>query len=109
MSALFWQSMTGIDGQVVVPAVGVVVGTINRWSLTRSEESTPGNPGVLTLRAFFSYVQPSLMEDDEITKHVIITIRKDKHFRVCGERMAFDGATLVMENCRLCPPEESLS
>lgn len=105
MSALFWQSMTGNDGQVTVPSVGAVIGTISQWSLRRSEESSPGNPGLLTLRASFSYVNPVLMNEPDLTKHVLITVRRDKHYRVCGGRMAFDGATLVIEGASLCPPE----
>jgi hypothetical protein len=97
--------MTGTDGKVVVPSVGAVIGTINQWSLRRSEESSPGNPGLLTLRASFSYVNPALMNEPDITKHVLITVRRDKHYRVCGDRMAFDGTSLVMEDCKLCPPE----
>lgn len=106
MSALFWQSMSGVEGKVVVPAVGAVVGTINRWTLSRPEESSPGNPGLLTLKAFFSYVNPLLMNDDGITKDVLINIRKDKRYRVCGGRTAFDGTVLTIEGASLCQPEE---
>lgn len=109
MSALFWQSMTGSDGSVTVPSVGAVVGTISRWSLKRPEESSPGEPGLLTLRAEFSYVNRQLMGEDSIKKAVEITIRRGKNYRVCGERMAFDGATLVMEGCRLVEPGSDCS
>lgn len=105
MSALFWKNMSGTEGRVEVPAVGAVIGTMSRWSLTRPEESDPGNPGLLTLRAYFSYVNPALLNEPDLTKHVLITVRRGKHYRVCGERMAFDGTALVMEDCRLCPPE----
>lgn len=105
MSALFWRTMTGTEGKVTIPSVGAVIGTISKWSLVRPEESSPENPGKLTLRASFSYVNPTLMNEEALTKHVVITIRRDKHYRVCGDRMAFDGAALVMEGCELCPPE----
>jgi len=105
MSALFWQSMSGTEGRIIVPSIGAVVGTMSKWSLKRREESSPGDPGLLTLRANFSFLNEFLANEEALTKHVLITIRRDKHFRVCGERMAFDGATLVMEDCYLCPPE----
>lgn len=98
--------MNGTDGRLIVPSVGAIPGTMNRWSLTRSEESTPGNPGVLTLRAFFSYLNLAMATDPDVPVDVEITIRRGKHYRVCGERMAFDGMTLVMENCTLCEPRE---
>jgi len=100
-----WKTMSGVSGQVTVPSVGAVIGTMVRWSLTRSEESSPERPGLLTLRASFSYVNQALMNEPGLTKHVLVQIRRDKHYRVCGERMAFDGTTLVMEDCSLCPPE----
>jgi hypothetical protein len=101
----FWVSMKGDAGEVVVPSIGAVVGTINQWSLRRSEESIPGTPGMLTLQASFSYVNSALMNESDLTKHVLVTIRRGKHYRVCGDRMAFDGTTLVMEGASLCPPE----
>lgn len=106
MPGLFWQSMTGIEGKVTVPSVGAVIGTIKNWSLKRPEESSPANPGLLTLRAYFSYVNEGLMNDPDITKSIDITIRKEKHYRICFERMAFDGTVLVAEGCSLCRPEE---
>lgn len=103
MSAIFWQSMSGTDGKLIVPSVGAVIGTITKWSLRRSEESTPENPGLLTLRASFSYLNEALAKEQGLTKHVVIQLRRDKHYRVCGDRMAFDGMSLVMEGASLCP------
>jgi hypothetical protein len=107
MSALFWQSMNGVDGKVYVPSIGAVVGTINRWHLKRPEESSPGNPGLLTLQAFFSYVNAALMNDEDIPKAVEIVLTKTKHYKVTYERMAFDGSALVLEGAKLCPPDEA--
>lgn len=106
MTAIFWQNMSGNEGQVVVPSVGAVVGTINRWTLSRPEESSPGNPGLLTLRAYFSYSNPALLNEPDLEKHVEVTIRRGVRYRVCYERMAFDGTVLIAEGAKLCQPAE---
>lgn len=103
MSGIFWQELNGSNGQLTVPSVGAVIGTISKWSLRRSEESSPGNPGLLTLRASFSYLNEALSKETSLNKQVVLHWRGDKHFRVCGGRMAFDGMSLVMEGTQLCP------
>jgi len=101
-----WGRMSGQTGKVEVPSVGAVIGIMRQWSISRSEESDQGNPGRLTLRASFSYVNESLMNEDAVKKVVTIDVRRDKHYRVVGERMAFDGTTLVIEGAELCRPED---
>lgn len=105
MTALFWQTMSGNDGRVFVKSIGAVVGTMSRWNLKRPEESSPVDPGLLTLRASFSYVNQTLMNEEAVNKTVEITIRKGTVYRVSYERMAFDGATLELQNCRLVSPD----
>lgn len=96
----FWGNMVGIDGQVIVPSIGAVVGTISRWTLRR-EESGSGPLRPMTLRASFSYVNEYLLMEEALTKEIYITIRKDKHYRVTGDRMAFVDQVLIMEDCKL--------
>lgn len=100
--SFFWRELSGSEGRVTIPSLGAVIGIIDSWKLTRREESSPGNPGLLTLRASLSYVNPLLFEQP-LEKHVIIQITKEKHYRVRGERMALDKQTLVMQEAELCP------
>src|SRR5689334_1930805 len=101
----FWGNMVGTEGQVIVPSIGAVVGTITRWTLRREESGSAGQRP-MTLRASFSYVNEFLLTEDSVRKEVLVTVRKGKNYRVTGERMAFVDQVLVMENCTLWPPEE---
>ena len=100
--SFFWRELSGKDGQVTIPSLGAVIGIMERWKLTRREESSPVNPGLLTLRADLSYVNPLLFAQP-LEKYVIIQITKEKHYRVRGGRMALDKQTLVLEEAELCP------
>lgn len=92
--------MTGTEGKLEVPSIGAVIGTMNKWSLRR-EESSSGNPGLLTLRANFSYLNESLAHEEVLSKQVTITVRRGTHFRVLSQRTAFEDGVLVMEDCKL--------
>ena len=96
----FWGSMSGTEGEVVVPSIGAVVGTIARWTLRR-EESGSGLLRPMTLRASFSYVNELLLMEDALTKDVIVKLKKDMHYRITGERMAFVDQVHVMEDCSI--------
>lgn len=100
--SFFWRELTGKEGRVTIPSLGAVIGIMDHWKLTRREESSPGNPGLLTLRASLSYANKLLFEQP-LEKHVIVQITKDKHYRVKSERLALDGQTLVLEEAELCP------
>lgn len=101
----FWGSMVGQAGQVTVPSIGAVVGTITRWTLRR-EESGSGHLRPMTLRASFSYVNEFLLLEQELTKEIVIELRKNKHYRITGDRLAFVDQVLVMEDCKLWQVEE---
>jgi len=101
----FWGNMTGNDGTITVPSIGAVVGTIIRWTLRR-EESGSGPLRPMTLRASFSYVNEFLLMEPSLEKEILLTIRKDKHYRIIGDRMAFVDQVLTMEDCKLWQPEK---
>ncbi len=100
--SFFWRELTGKEGRVTIPSLGAVIGIMDSWKLTRREESSPGNPGLLTLRASLSYANRLLFEQP-LEKYVIVQITKDKHYRVKSERMALVGQALVLEEAELCP------
>jgi len=101
----FWGSMSGTEGKVTVPSIGAVVGTISRWSLRR-EETGSGSLRPMTLRASFSYVNESLLMEESLTKDVVVELRKNTHYRITGDRMAFVDQVLIMEDCKLWLVEE---
>ena len=100
----FWGNMVGNDGEIRIPSIGAVVGKISRWTLRR-EESGSGPLRPMTLRASFSYVNEFLLMEDAVEKEILVTIRKDKHYRVIGKRMAFVDQVLILEDCELWQPE----
>jgi hypothetical protein len=89
---------------VTIPSIGAVVGKISRWTLRR-EESGSGPLRPMTLRASFSYVNEFLLMEDAVEKEIMLTIRKDKHYRIIGKRMAFVDQVLILEDCELWQPE----
>jgi hypothetical protein len=99
--SFFWRELSGREGRVTIPSLGAVIGIMSDWKLTRREESSPGNPGLLTLRAYLSYVNPLLFEQP-VEKYVIVQITKDTYYRVKSERLALHGQTLVLEEAELC-------
>jgi hypothetical protein len=102
--SFFWRELSGREGKITIPSLGAVIGIMSSWKLTRREESTPGDPGVLTLRASLSYVNPVLVEQP-LEKSVIVKITKDKEYRVAYERLALNGQDLLLEGATLCRVE----
>jgi hypothetical protein len=100
----FWGNMSGTNGEVTIPSIGAVVGTIIHWTLRREESGSAGQRP-MTLRASFSYVNELLLMEDSVEKEILLTIRKDKHYRVIGKRMAFVDQVLTLEDCTLWQPE----
>lgn len=100
----FWGNMVGNEGTITIPSIGAVVGTISRWTLRR-EESGSGPLRPMTLRASFSYVNEFLLMEESVEKEILVTIRKGKHYRIIGDRMAFVDQVLIMEDCKLWQPE----
>jgi len=94
-----WGSLSGTEGKVTVPSIGAVVGTISRWTLRR-EETGSGPLRPMTLRASFSYVNEALLMEESLTKEVIVQLRKNTHYRIIGDRMAFVDQVLIMEDCK---------
>jgi len=54
----------------------------------------------MTLRASFSYVNEALLMEESLTKEVIVQLRKNTHYRITGDRMAFVDQVLIMEDCK---------
>lgn len=99
--SFLWHELSGKEGQITIPSLGAVIGKIDGWTLKRREESAPGNPGLLTLRASLSYVNPVLF-NQPLTKKVVIRITKDLSYEVRADSIQLEGSSLTMEEAELC-------
>ena len=102
--------VSGKEGQVLIPAVGVVAGVMRSWTLRR-EESGPLS-GSWTLHASLSYAHEKLLKEPSLTKQVVVTFardpetRKEKKYRVeCTTLRLDDPNTLFGEGGTLWPVE----
>lgn len=104
MGKAFFKRISGKEGEVRIESLGVLVGTISSWSLTRHGDDDP-REDLYALHAAFSYVNPHLWDDDDYTKTITLRLGKEV-FRVEGEPgydVIVDGRrSLVMKGVRLC-------
>lgn len=99
-----FQRLVGKSGEVRIETIGVLVGTMSDWSLTRRGDDAPG-AGLYDLYAVFSYVNPALWEDSDYPKTITVKIGKDR-FRIeqePGFASSLDGRkSLRMQGVKLC-------
>lgn len=108
---MFFKSLMGVAGEVTVPAIGLNVGTMVHWNLTRREE-TPPERGEWTLRAAFSYINPTAFHSPSLNKRITIALgnprKGGREFwlqTVENSRTVLDGRSLIIEGVVLCQPE----
>lgn len=103
--------MEGRHGNVDAPSIGLNIGLMEYWSLTRRED-TPSGVEVWDLHAVFSYVNKFAFERPGINRVVTVWLgnprRGGKQFRLeeTGGRTDLDGRSLLMEKVKLCLPEK---
>lgn len=101
----------GRRGKVSVPSIGLEIGTMEYWLITRRED-TPSGVEEWDLRAVFSYVNQFAFNKPGLDKWVTVWLgdpRKDgKQFRLIetGGRTVLDGRSLLMERVKLWPLEK---
>lgn len=110
MGAITFKRVSGVIGDVTVPSIGLTVGTMQWWELTRREELPPGS-GEWTLRVVFSYINKFAWEKPDLTKRISITLgnpkKGGKQYRLesTGVRTVLDGRSLLIEGVKLWPLE----
>ncbi len=97
-----FQKISGTKGEVRIPSLGALIGTMNQWMLTRrgGEDGADEGNGLYDLRAVFSYLNPHLWEDEEYEKQIVLTLGRTKQFRVqraSDEETVLIGRTLLMK------------
>jgi len=104
MPSIF-RRMEGRHGKVSVPSVGLEVGQMEYWSLTRRED-TPSGDEAWDLRAVFSYINRYTFEKPGLDRHITIILgnpRTGQQFRLTetGGRTDLAGRSLLMERVKL--------
>lgn len=108
MPSIF-KRIEGRRGNVAVPTIGLEIGSMDYWALTRRED-TPSGVEEWDLRAAFSYVNAFAFEK-RADKQIFIWLgdpkRGGKQFRLDATtgRTVLDGKSLLMEKVKLCPLE----
>lgn len=105
------KSMRGVEGEVTVPALGMVIGTMQKWSLARREDGSRRSG--YRLHAVFSYLNPMFFNSDSLTKQITIAIRDrdrkvNKQYRlepIPGQKMVLEGMSLLIEGVEVWPHE----
>lgn len=99
-----FQNISGKSGEIRIKSIGVLVGTMSDWKLTRRGDDVPG-AGLYDLYAAFSYVNPALWADADYEKTITVKIGK----QVFGveqepgfEMNLDDRKTLRMQGVKLC-------
>lgn len=109
--SLMFKRISGIYGEVTIPSIGLHIGTMEDWTLTRREETPPGL-GEWNLRAVFSYVNTFAFNSEDWKKEIRITLgdkRRGKQYRLepTNGRTVLDGRSLLIEGVTLCPLEQT--
>jgi len=105
--------MRGVDGEITVPSLGMVIGTMQKWSLTRREDGSRSSG--YRLHAVFSYLNPMFFNAESLTKQITISIRDrdrkvDKQYRleaIPGQKTVLEGMSLLIEGVEIWPLEET--
>lgn len=103
---MFFRRISGVVGSVTIPALGLNIGTMQSWDLTRREE-TPPELGEWDLRAVFSYVNEFAFRNEGYEKRFVVTIghpKKGKQLRLIPSnvgRTDLEGRSLLMEGCKI--------
>lgn len=105
MSGLTFKRIDGVIGSVVIPEIGLEIGTMSNWSLIRREE-TPPELGEWDLHAVFSFVNEYAFTSEEWHKEYRITLgskRHGKQYRLIptSGRTVLTGRSLLIEAVRM--------
>lgn len=102
---LTFKRIDGVIGSVTIPEIGLEIGTMLNWTLSRREE-TPPELGEWDLRAVFSFINEYAFNAEEWKKEYRITLgskRHGKQYRLdtTSGRTVLTGRSLLIEGCHL--------
>lgn len=108
---LFYKRLEGPNGRIEVPHLGLLIGRIAHWTLTRRAD-TGADADFFDLHAHLAMVNPALFNDPEYEYEVIVQFGKGvggRSHRIVqepGQRTALEGRSLVMERVKTCLLEQ---
>ncbi len=103
-----FRRIEGTVGSVVIPNIGLTIGTFGSWTLQRREDAHPG-AGEWDLHAVFSYVNDYAWSSTGWDKEIRITFGHPKtgqQYRLDiaeNGRTVLEGKSLLIEGANLCP------
>jgi hypothetical protein len=110
LEKVMFKRLYGSYGKVDVPAVGVLVGEMSSWDLTRREkaegEPFPPEEGTYRLQAYFSHITAWMFNDPAVHTRIVIEVGRDYQYRLevaDDARTVLDGQSLLIEGVNLCP------
>lgn len=97
-----FQRISGVKGEIRIPVLGALIGTMSQWQLTWRGGYDPAErgSGLYDLRAVFSYLNEYLWGDDDYEKEIVVILNRFKQFRVqkaTSEETVLAGRTLLMK------------
>jgi hypothetical protein len=103
-----FQSLSGREGEFRIPALGALIATMNRWTLTRRGEDYGATERLYDLRAVFSYVNPNLWDDPDYQMVCTIKIGTNQFKLTSGmaSQPRLEGNGLLWEGVELVKPDQ---
>lgn len=101
-----FKRVQGVLGSVVIPSIGLTIGTMSTWSLNRRGDTTPDS-GEWDFHAYFSYLNETAWNSDSWDKEIQVIIGAQKtgqKYRVSkaeNGRTVLEGNALIIEGANL--------
>jgi len=104
-----FKRLYGKTGKIDVPSVGLLIGEMTDWDLTRREE-TPPDHGAYVLHASFSYFSEWMFKDPALKHRIIIEVGRGQQYRLEADedaRTVLDVRSLLIEGISIRAYEDS--
>lgn len=102
---LFYKRLEGPNGKIEVPHLGMLIGKIAHWTLTRRAD-TGVESDYWDLHAHLAMVNPAIFSDPDYEHEVIVQFgkgvggRSHRIIQEPGQRTALEGKSLIMERVK---------
>jgi hypothetical protein len=97
-----FKRISGVRGQITVPDLGVTIGVMEEWQLSR--RGVDSGTHRYDLRAVFSFINPLLFNDSDYTKEAKLVLGRSKEFRAQladAEETVLTGRVLLARGVKL--------
>lgn len=97
-----FKRISGVRGQITIPDLGVTIGVMEKWELTR--RGVDSGVHRYDLRAVFSFVNPLLFNDTDYAKEAKLVIGRSREIRTHlaeAEETVLNGRVLLARGVKL--------